>query len=106
MTDKWTPEQITALRADGQPFRLAVARQTADEKAAQRREMRQSLPGEQLDHVLHLWQCLARELQTISEALPRVHAILAEQIRQLPEQEQHKDTEKNDHESLPTCDRG
>ena len=97
---KWTPEQRDAFRVQGRPFRLALARQTPEEKAQQRDQMRVSLNAEQLDHALHLWKALYHEVREISRAMQGAHADLALQVRQLQDQQQHENT--NDHgDSLP-----
>ena len=93
MHEKWTPEQRDAFRVQGRPFRLALARQTPEEKAQQRSQISESLNAEQLDHILHLWQSLAREMREISRVMQDVHADLALQVRQLKNEQEQEDIE-------------
>ena len=69
MQEKWTPEQLAALRAHGRPMRLALARQTPAEKAEQRRRMAFSLQMQQIEKTLPLWEELRDAVRELRQAM-------------------------------------
>lgn len=101
MSEKWTPEQREALRIEGRPLRLALARQTPEEKAQQRAHMSEALNAEQVDHALHLWEAFALEVREVSTQMQAAHKDLAGQVRQLQDQHEHKDADDHDNHGEP-----
>jgi len=86
--NKWPPDLITALREAGRPQRLALARQTPEQKAGQRAQMRASFP-EPTEHALNVWQEFAQAVRELRQAVEAFHESLAQQVRPLDDQHQH-----------------
>jgi len=89
LPDRWTPDHITALREAGRPQRLALARQTPDQKVEQRVQMRASLALEQMERTERLWRMLAQTVTELRQAVEDFHESLAQQVRPLDDQHQH-----------------